>query len=147
MREHERVTQRGVAARLAAMMGCGFDEIKHVATSRAIVLGYVVPDVTIPSLEAARALSIRDEEDLFGGVVPFSFVAAKTTTPPLITPVALPPQGWAYRFHERVRGVTLPGWSAFSMSDARAGTQVASGRRCARQAGQRHRRRRPVCCA
>jgi hypothetical protein len=54
-RKHERVTQRGVAVRLAAMMGCGFDEIRDIAAARPIDLGYVVPDVTIASLEAARA--------------------------------------------------------------------------------------------
>ena len=127
-REHERVTQRGVAARLAAMMGCGFDEIKYIATSRPIDLGYVVPDVTIASLEAARALNIRGEEDLFGGVVPFPFVAAKTITHPLIDPAATAPHGWQSDFPERVRDVTLPGWSAFSMSDARiAGRSLLLG--------------------
>ena len=31
-REHERATQRGVASRLAAMMGCRFDEVMRIAT-------------------------------------------------------------------------------------------------------------------
>ena len=101
-REHERVTQRGVAARLATMMGCRFDEIRDIAAARPIDLGYVVPDVTIASLEAARALSIRGEEDLFGGVVPFPFVAAKTITHPLIDPATVAPQGWRSDFPERV---------------------------------------------
>ena len=119
-REHERATQRGVAARLAAMMGCRFDEVRHVATSGPVDLGYVVPDMTIASLDTARALGIRGEEDLFGGVVPFPFVATKTITHPLIDPAAAAPQGWQSDFPERVRDVTLPGWSAFSLSDARA---------------------------
>jgi hypothetical protein len=97
-----------------------FDEIRHIATARPIDLGYVVPDVTIASLEAARALRHPGEEDLFGGVVPFPFVAAKTITHPLIEPAAAAPQGWQSDFPERVRDVTLPGWSAFSVSDARA---------------------------
>jgi len=120
VREHERATQRGVAARLAAMMGCGFSEIRYVAPPCPIDLGYVVPDVTIASLEAACALSILSEEDLFGGVVPFPFVASKTITHPLIDPAAPAPQGWRPEFPDRVRGVTLPGWSAFSLGDARA---------------------------
>jgi len=102
------------------MMGCRFDEISDIAAARPIDLGYVVPDVTIASLEAARALSIRGEEDLFGGVVPFPFVAAKTITHPLIDPAAVAPQGWRSDFPERVRAVTLPGWSAFSPGDVRA---------------------------
>ena len=119
-REHDRATQRSVAARLAAMMGCEFDEVRDTATPRAVDLGYVVPDVTITSLGAARALGIRSEDDLFGGVVPFPFVAEKTITHPLIDPAAAAPQGWQSDFPERVRDVTLPGWSAFSVSDARA---------------------------
>ena len=119
-REHELATQRGVAARLAALMGCRFDEVREIATSAAVDLGYVVPDVTIASLDTALALGIRSEEDLFGGVVPFPFVAAKTITHPLIDPAAAAPQGWQADFPERVRDVTLPGWSAFSLSDARA---------------------------
>ena len=102
------------------MMGCRFDEIRDIATARPIDLGYVVPDVTIASLAAARALSIRGEEDLFGGVVPFPFVAAKTITHPLIDPAAVAPPGWRSDFPERVRAVTLPGWSAFSPGDVRA---------------------------
>ena len=76
-REHERATQRGVASRLAAMMGCRFDEVMRIATPGPVDLGYVVPDVTIDSLDAARALGIRGEDDLFGGVVPFPFVAPR----------------------------------------------------------------------
>ena len=93
-REHERATQRGVAARLAALLGCRLDEVRGLATSRPVDLGYVVPDATIASLDAARALGIRGEEDLFGGVVPFPFVATKTITHPLIDPAAAAPQGW-----------------------------------------------------
>jgi len=87
-REHDRATQRGLAARLAAMMGCDFDEVSGIATGSIVDLGYVVPDVTITSLETARALGIRGEEDLFGGVVPFPFVATKTISHPLIGPTA-----------------------------------------------------------
>ena len=73
-------------------------------------LGYVVPDVTIDSLDAARALGIRGEDDLFGGVVPFPFVATKTITHPLIDPAAAAPEGWQS---------ASP--SAFAMSPRRAG--------------------------
>ena len=36
-REHELATQRGVALRLAALMGCRFDEVRHVATRGPVV--------------------------------------------------------------------------------------------------------------
>ena len=119
-REHDRATQRRLAARLAAMMGCEFGEVRGIAKGSTVDLGYVVPDVTITSLETARALGIRGEEDLFGGVVPFPFVATKTISHPLIGAAAAAPPGWQADFPERVRDVTLAGWSAFSASDARA---------------------------
>ena len=62
-REHDRATQRRLAARLAALMGCEFDELKGTATGPTVDLGYVVPDVTITSLDTARALveTLRDD--------------------------------------------------------------------------------------
>jgi hypothetical protein len=131
-REHERAMQRGVAARLAAMMGCRLEEVRGIATPPPADLGYLVPDTTIESLATARALGIRSEQDLFGGVVPFPFVATKTITHPLIDPSAAAPQGWQPDFPERVRDVALPGWSAFSPSDARA-----AGRRLLRDGAVR----------
>jgi hypothetical protein len=119
-REHDRATQRGLAVRLAAMMRCEFQEVSRIAEASNLNLGYVVPDVTIASLETARTLGIHGEEDLFGGVVPFPFVATKTISHPLIGPAAAAPPGWQADFPERVREVVLPGWSAFSLSDARA---------------------------
>jgi hypothetical protein len=127
-REHERATERGIATRLAALMGCSFDEFEDIATASTNHLGYVVPDVTIAALATARALGIRGEEDLFGGVVPFPFVATKTISHPLIDPTAAAPSGWQADFPERVRDVALPGWSAFSVSDARvAGRRLLHG--------------------
>jgi hypothetical protein len=119
-REHDRATQRGLAVRLAAMMRCEFQEVSRIAEASNLNLGYVVPDVTIASLETARTLGIHGEEDLFGGVVPFPFVATKTISHPVIGPAAAAPPGWQADFPERVREVVLPGWSAFSLSDARA---------------------------
>ena len=118
--DHERATQRALAVRLAAMMRCTFDEAMAIATPSPSDLGYVVPDTTIGSLEAACALGIRGEEDLFGGVVPFPFVAGKTISHPLLDAAAAAPHGWQPGFPERVRDLTLPGGSAFSVRDARA---------------------------
>ncbi|WP_157267607.1 DUF3182 family protein [Azohydromonas aeria] len=117
-REHEIATQRGVARRLAALMGCDFaDGTAEGATGS---LGYVVPNETLMSLDAARRLGIRGEDDLFGGVVPAPFVATKVITHGLWRPDAAAPAGWSPDFGERVRGSVLPGWSVFSLEDARA---------------------------
>src|SRR5205085_11515172 len=80
---------------------------------------YLVPNDTIVSLDTARRLGIRSEEDLFGGVVPASFMATKAITHPLVGRSALAPAGWCHEFAERVGDAVLPGHSAFSVDDAR----------------------------
>src|SRR5205823_11240594 len=62
---------------------------------------------------------IKDEQDLFGGVVPFAFAATKTITHSLPDADSRSPEGWSPEFANRVRDVVLPGYSAFSTRDAR----------------------------
>lgn len=57
---------------------------------------------------------------LFGGVVPFGFVATKAITHGLIAPEAAAPTGWSPAFPEQVRPVVLGGFSAFSVADGMA---------------------------
>lgn len=120
-REHELVVQRMIAARLAALFGCEFDDGTDPAhPTRTATIGYAVPNETITSLAAAQTLGLNSEQDLFGGVVPYPFVATKTITHPLVGPDAQAPPGWQPQFAQRVREVVLPGRSAFSVEDARA---------------------------
>jgi len=118
-REHELATQRAIAERLAALMGCRFAG-QLDASAPATAVGYAVPNDTLPSLACARRFGIRSEDDLFGGVVPYPFVATKTITHPLVGRAAAAPAGWCADFPERVRDAVLPGHSAFSVHDARA---------------------------
>ena len=53
---------------------------------------YLVPDETLTCAQA-RHLGIRDEDDLFGGVVPHPFVASKVITHPLPGADAAAPPG------------------------------------------------------
>ena len=62
---------------------------------------------------------MRTEDDLFGGVVPHPFVATKAITHPLVEPDAAAPEGWSHGFARRVRSVVLPGFTAFTLQDAR----------------------------
>jgi hypothetical protein len=122
-REHEIATQHGIARRLAALMGCDFAEGDTAGAAGS--LGYVVPNDTLMSLQAAQRLGIRGEEDLFGGVVPAPFVATKVITHGLLRPGAAAPAGWSACFGERVRDSVLPGFSVFTLDDAReAGRQL-----------------------
>ncbi len=115
--EHERATRAEVARRLARLKGLAFagdwqrDGVIQPGTY------YVPGDTLIGELEARR-LGICSRDDLFGGVVPFAFVATKAITHPLISGTARAPLGWSDRFAREVAGSVHDGWSAFSADDA-----------------------------
>jgi hypothetical protein len=70
-------------------------------------------------------LGIHGEEDLFGGVVPASFVATKAITHSLINANAAAPLGWSHLLGSSLSHATLMGFSVYSREDARrAGTQL-----------------------
>lgn len=120
-REHELATQRRLAEGLARLLGCRYAGDADPAAPAA----YAVPNDTLASLEQAHRLGLHSEADLFGGVVPFPFVATKAITHPLVGPDAAAPAGWRRDFGERVRDVVLPGHTAYSSADARtAGLQL-----------------------
>jgi hypothetical protein len=58
---------------------------------------------------------------MFGGVVPFDFVATKAITHPRLDHSAVVPHGWSDRFSERVDDVVLRGLSVFSEDDVYRG--------------------------
>lgn len=123
-REHELATQRRLAEGLARLLGCRYAGDADPAAPAA----YAVPNDTLASLEQAHRLGLHSEADLFGGVVPFPFVATKAITHALIAPDAAAPAGWRRDFGERVRDVVLPGYTAYSPEDAReAGLQLLEG--------------------
>lgn len=124
---HECITHAEAAKRIAALLGIrfgGFFEPGRHGEGRL----YVVPSETVVTLERAHALGIHDQHDLFGGVVPFSFVATKTITHPLFADHAAAPAGWSTQFAQRVREVVLPGYSVFDLRDA-----LDAGRQLLRQ--------------
>src|SRR4051812_6518866 len=73
---HERVTREAIARQLAALKGFDFvGEYEPSTRSRYPGRIYLVPSDTLVELGAAAALRVRDEHDLFGGVVAQAFVA------------------------------------------------------------------------
>ena len=116
---HESATHAAIAAAIAAMRGWNFAG-GYDARLRYQAPLYFVPADTLVGLGAARALGIRGEEDLFGGVVPAACVASKTVSHPLVSPLARAPSGWVDGFAEAVREVVLPGFSVFTREDAGA---------------------------
>lgn len=116
---HESVTQGALASRLAVIKGVEFagEYDGKQAYSGPV---YFVPADTMVGADTARLLGIRSEHDMFGGLVPFSFVATKVLTHPLPQPHSVAPPGWSSAFAHRAGEAVLPGYSAFSIDDARS---------------------------
>jgi len=114
---HEARTRGWAARQLAdlggADFGGDFDEDCHYPAPL-----YFVPKDTVCPIELARAMGIRCEADLFGGVAPYPFVATKAITHALESPDAPAPPGWCDGFGQRVREVVLPGGTAFTRESA-----------------------------
>lgn len=115
---HESATYCELAKRLAAIKGYDFAGEFDAAQSYAGAL-YFVPSDTFVTIDSAYRLGIRGEHDLFGGVVPYPFIATKIITHPLPTSESHAPEGWSFDLARRMQEVVLPGFSAFSLQDAR----------------------------
>lgn len=115
---HESVTQGTLASKLAAIKGYEFAgefDAAHIYSGPV----YFVPGETLVG-DAAQCLGVRSEHDMFGGLVPFAFVATKVLTHPLHGPGAAAPPGWSSTFANRTGDAVLPGYSAFSVEDTRS---------------------------
>jgi uncharacterized protein DUF3182 len=117
---HDVTTCAAIARRLAALMGIGFAGHYESANMAGGSL-YLVPMDTLVGIEHARSLGVRGEQDLFGGVVPYPFVATKSISHALVDERARAPEGWSDAFGRRVRDTVLPGFSAFCVDDAARG--------------------------
>lgn len=114
---HERATREVIAQKVACLKGCQYAGDYDAATRYEGAV-YFVPRDTVVGSDAAKALGIRGEHNLFGGVVPLPFVATKSITHPLVDAGACEPPGWSRTFPRAVRAAVLPGVSAFSAQDA-----------------------------
>jgi hypothetical protein len=115
---HESVTQGALARKLAAIKGYEFAGEFDAAQAYSAPV-YFVPAVTMVGGDTAQRMGVRGEHDLFGGLVPFAFVATKVLTHPLPEPHSVAPPGWSSVFASKAREAVLPGYSAFSIEDAR----------------------------
>lgn len=116
--EHERATHHAIARRLAKFQGLDFAGEYDPAKDYREPL-YFVPVDAVVGMEQAHQLGIRNENDLFGGVVPQPFMATKSIAHPLVGTESTAPPAWSEEFCWRVRDVVLTGYSAFSLEDAR----------------------------
>jgi hypothetical protein len=118
VRSAEGVTQAAISRVLAALKGYAFAG-EYDPSRRYPGRLYFVPSDPLVGVEAAGELGVRTTNDLFGGVVPFPFVATKAIAHPLVEPDAPAPDGWSHRFPQRVRDAVLTGFTAFTLHDAR----------------------------
>ena len=113
---HELDTQWELARQIAELKGAqlagNVDDACIVSANR-----YLVPDDTL-TVDEARKLGVASERDLYGGVVPYPFVATKLIAHELPPGARHAPHGWSREFSEQVRGLVLPGYAAFSRDDA-----------------------------
>ncbi len=116
--EHEHATRANFAQRLAALHGWDFAGAYDAAQPGSQPL-YFVPSDTLTDPHQAKALGITGVDDLFGGVVPHAFVATKAISHPLIGPDAVRPVGWSARIAVEIADAVLPGFSCFSIDEAR----------------------------
>jgi hypothetical protein len=110
---HERVTRAVVAKRLATLLGFAYGG-EYDCSAQYLGRLYFVPSNTLISLEQAAQLGIAGERDLFGGLVPYPFVATKIITHPPIEPNVFAPEGWSDTFPRQVHGAVLEGYSVFT---------------------------------
>lgn len=113
---HERAVHQALGERLATLLGGrfagDFDAKQHTGMPL-----YFVPSGTLIGTQALPA--VQAESDLFGGQVPLAFIETKAITHPLVGDHAKFPAGWSFEFGRRVADSVLPGYTAFSLDDAR----------------------------
>jgi hypothetical protein len=115
---HEVISRAAISRKLAALKGFEFAG-EYDSSEKYPGNLYFIPDETIIGLELARSLGITGEHDLFGGVVPYPFVATKAISHPLIQPAAYAPAGWSAEFGSRIRDAVLVGYTVFTPEDAK----------------------------
>jgi hypothetical protein len=116
---HERITRAMIAKRLAALIGFAYAG-EYDCSAHYPGKVYFVPSDTLIGLEHAVQLGIVGERDLFGGVVPYPFVATKAITHPLIEPNVFAPEGWSDPFLHQGHSAVLDGYSVFTAEQAYA---------------------------
>ena len=113
---HEATTLETMARRIAALVGGVYAGEYAPSASHEAPLFFVPADTLLD--DQAASLGVRTIDDLFGGVVPYPFVATKTVAHPALTPRSRVPEGWSSALAGRVGDAVLPGFSVFTADDA-----------------------------
>jgi hypothetical protein len=125
MYTHEKVTLSIVAESIALVNGWRYAGVYDPAEHSGGGL-FFVPDDTL-MLDEAQDLGIHGPHQLYGAVAPHPFVKTKAITHGLVSTLAARPDGWLSAFADSRQNAVLPGYTVFSVDDARlAATRLFS---------------------
>jgi hypothetical protein len=112
---HERMVQRQLGEKLAALLGCPFLGPCQPGSE---VRGhhYFLPEDTL--VGDVSSLGIDGPDDFFGGQVEYVFLATKAISHPALEAPRHLPAGWSERFARQIESITLQGFSVFDLQDA-----------------------------
>lgn len=112
---HERMVQRQLGEKLAALLGCPFLGPCQPGSE---VRGhhYFLPEDTL--VGDVSSLGIDGPDDFFGGQVEHAFLATKAISHPALEVPRHLPAGWSERFARQIESITLQGYSVFDLQDA-----------------------------
>ncbi|MFJ4068807.1 DUF3182 family protein [Pseudomonas sp. NPDC089996] len=114
--EHEHAVHLKLAERLARLLGC--NTVLSDVPAREDSNYYYLPTATLVGPERYAAMGIRNEQDLFGGLVSHPYMATKAISHPLPADAEFPP-GWTDAFARQASDALLCGYTVFSKDDAR----------------------------
>lgn len=112
---HERMVQRQLGEKLAALLGCPFLGPCQPGSE---VRGhhYFLPEDTL--VGDVSSLGIEGPDDFFGGQVEHAFLATKAISHPALEAPRHLPAGWSECFARQIESITLQGFSVFDLQDA-----------------------------
>lgn len=120
--EHDRASRSELGRRIARLGQATFADHDTSIDSQLVDAPpdtLFIPTGTI-DLFTARQLGIRDESQIYGGIVPFPFVGSKVITHPTFHDDDAIPAGWCSELGPALARHVLSGWSAFSLEAVRA---------------------------
>ncbi|MEB6592476.1 MULTISPECIES: DUF3182 family protein [Pseudomonas] len=119
--DHEHAVHLKLADGLAHLLGCPHVQPSHPPTASDGY--YYLPTETLIGTQRHAAMGIRSEQDLFGGMVAYPYMATKAISHPLPAGASFPP-GWTDAFARQACDALLRGYTVFSKADARTATQL-----------------------